>query len=134
MFRNPIVVNGFPILARHENEQGLELPLDMMSILAEAQFVTRYDTTLVLKGLCTMLVPTRQTERSMTWHFLFNGDGKRIPYYSFRERCPGWIGTDEVSTGLLGTGNFRNFVGWASDITRHLGMLLSSHFDCCFED
>lgn len=134
MFRNPVVVNGFPILARHGNEQGLELPLNMMSILAEAHFATRYDTTLVLKGLCTMLVPTRQTERSITWHFLFNKDGKRIPYYSFQERCPGWIGTDKVSTGLLEAGNFRNFVGWASDITRHLGMFLSSHLNCCFED
>lgn len=125
MFRNPVVVNGFPILARHENEQGLELPLDMMGILAEAHFATRYDTTLVLKGLCTMLVPTGQTERSITWHFIFNEDGKRLPYYSFRERCPGWIGTDKVSTGLLEDGNVRNFVGWASNITRHLGMFLS---------
>jgi len=134
MFRNPVVVNGFPILARHENEQGLELPLDMMSILADAHFATRYDTTLVLKGLCTMLVPTRQTERSITWHFIFNEDGKRIPYYSFRERCPGWIGTDKVSTDLLEAGNVRNFVGWASNITRHLGMFLSSHLGYCFEN
>lgn len=83
MFRNPVVVNGFLILARHENEQGLELPLNIMSILAEAHFATRYNTTLVLKGLCTMLVPICQTKRSITWHFLFNKDGKRIPYYSF---------------------------------------------------
>ena len=134
MFRNPVVVSGFPILARYENEQGLELPLDMMSILAEAHFATRYDTTLVLKGLCTMLVPTRQTERSITWHFLFNEDGRRIPYYSFRERCPGWISTDKVSTDLLEAGNVRNFVGWVSDITRHLGVFLSSNFDYYFKN
>jgi len=134
MFRNPVVVNGFPIRARHEDEQGLEVPLDMMSILAEAHFATRYDTTLVLKGHCTMLVPTRRTERSITWHFIFNEDGKRIPYYSFRERCPGWTGTDKVSTNLLEDGNVRNFVGWASNITRHLGMFLSSYLDCYFEN
>ena len=57
MFRNPMVVNGFPILARHGNEQGLELPLDMMSVLAEARFATRYDTTLVLKGAVPCLYP-----------------------------------------------------------------------------
>lgn len=126
MFRNPVVVNGFPILARHENEPGLELSFEIMSTLAEAHFATHYDTTLVLKGICTMLVPTRLTEHSITWHFLYNEDGERIPYYSFRERCPGWVGIDEVNINLLQIGNVRNFVGWASNITRHLGMLLSS--------
>ncbi|KEF51826.1 uncharacterized protein A1O9_12163 [Exophiala aquamarina CBS 119918] len=107
MFRNPMVVNGFPILARHENEQGLEISLGIMSILAEAHFATHYNTTLVLKGLCTMLVPTRRTDRSITWHFLLNENGMRIPYFSFRERCPE-------------DGDIRHFVGWVSDITRHL--------------
>lgn len=134
MFRNPVVVNGFPILARHENEQGLEVPLDIMSILAEAHFVTRYDTTLVLKGLCTMLVPTNQTERSITWHFILNRDGQRLPYYSFRERCRGSMGTDKVSTDLLEDRNVRYFVGWASNITRHLGAFLSKKLECCFEN
>lgn len=126
MFRNPVVVNGFQILARHENEPGLELPLDMMCNLAEAHFATRYDTTVVSKGPCTMLVPTGQTNRSITWHFIFNEDGERLPYYAFRERCPGWIGIDMVNTDLLEDGNMRNFVGWASNITRHLGMFLSA--------
>jgi hypothetical protein len=121
LFHNPVIANGFPILARHENEEGLELPADMMSALAEAHFATRYDTTILLKGICTMLVPTRQTGRSITWHFLFNENGKRISYYSFRERCPGWISLDESIFNLFEIGKTRNFVGWASDITRHLG-------------
>ena len=129
LFRNSVVADGFPILARHENEQGLELPLDMMSILAEARFVTHYDRTLILKGHCTMLVPTRRTERSVTWHFIVNEGGKRLPYYSFRERCPGWIGTDKVNTNLLEDDNIRHFVGWASKITRHLGTFASSHLN-----
>ena len=131
LFRNSVVADGFPILARHENEQGLELPLDMMSILAEARFATHYDRTLILKGHCTMLVPTRRTERSVTWHFIVNEGGKRLPYYSFRERCPGWIGTDKVNTNLLEDDNIRHFVGWASKITRHLGTFASSHLDFC---
>ncbi|KAF2191687.1 hypothetical protein K469DRAFT_695833 [Zopfia rhizophila CBS 207.26] len=65
MFRKPVVVNGFPILARHENEQGLELPLDIISILAEAHFATRYDTVLALKGHCTMLVHVRTNVLSL---------------------------------------------------------------------
>jgi hypothetical protein len=133
MFCNPMVVSGFPILARYNDEQGLELPFDIMSTLAEAHLATRYDMILVLKGPCTMLVPTCQTKRSITWHFLFNKNGKRIPYYSFRKLCPGWISTGNISASFLDTGNIRNFVGWASHITRHLGMFLFSHLDCCFE-
>jgi hypothetical protein len=124
MFRNPIVVDGFPILARHENEQGLEISLGIMSILAEARYATHYNATLVLKGFCTMLVPTRRTLSSITWHFLHNEDGRRIPHFSFRERCPGWIGTNEVNTNMLEAGDTRHFVGWASCITRHLGKSL----------
>lgn len=66
MFLNPLIVNGFPILARPENEPGLELPLGMMSDLAETHFATHYGSTLVLKGPCTMLVPTYRAERSIT--------------------------------------------------------------------
>ena len=121
LFRSRVVADGFPILARYENEQGLELPLDMMSVLAEARFATHYDRTLILKGHCTMLVPTGRAERSVTWHFIVNESGKRLPYYSFRERCPGWIGTDKVDTNLLEDENIRHFVGWALNITRHLG-------------
>lgn len=130
MFRNPVVFNGLPTLVRYENEQGLELSLDMMNILAEAPFATSYDSTLVLNGHCTMLIPTRRTERSITWHFISNEDGKRIPYYAFRERCLGWTGTDKVSADHLENGSGGHFVGWASIIIRHLGMFLSSHFDC----
>jgi hypothetical protein len=121
MFRNPIIVNKFPILARHEDDQGLELSFSMMSVLAETCFATRYDRTLVLKGPCTMLVPTRLAGHSITWHFLSNESGKRITYYAFRERCPDWISIDKVNIGLLETRNVRNFVGWSSEITRHLG-------------
>jgi hypothetical protein len=127
MFRNPVIVKGFPILARHEDDHGLELPLDMMSALAETQFATRYDTTLLLKGPCTMLIPTRRNKSSVTWHFISNQNGERIPYYAFRERCPSWIGIDKVSIEMLEHRNSRNFVGWASTITRHSGKSVSSH-------
>ncbi|KAL9086103.1 MAG: hypothetical protein Q9165_007315 [Trypethelium subeluteriae] len=120
MFCNPVVVNGYPILARPENEEGLELSLNMMIDLAEVEFVTPYDEVLILKGFCTMLVPTRREANSITWHFLFNQDGKRIPYHAFRDRCPDWISTDKLNVDLLKTGRLRHFVGWASRITKHL--------------
>lgn len=132
MFRNPMVVGGFPILARHENERGLEISLGMMNMLAEVHFATQYDSTLILKGLCTMLVPTRKTEHSITWHFLFNKQGKRIPYYTFRKSCGKCVGTEELDIRHLEDAGLRNFVGWASDITRHLGTVFKlEHHSLC---
>ncbi|KAH7323067.1 hypothetical protein B0I35DRAFT_192717 [Stachybotrys elegans] len=121
MFRSPVVVNGFPILARQRDEQGLEVSFDMMSILADVQFATHYQTTLVLKGFCTILVPTRFEDESITWHFIASDNGERIPYYRFKEQVSEFVGTDKVYSVLLEDANIRHFVGWTSRITRHLG-------------
>ena len=121
LFRNPVVVTGFPILARPNNEQGLELPFDVMTTLAESRFATHYDATLILKGLFTMLIPTRRTERTITWHFLSSTGAKRLPYNAFREGLSEWTGMDEMNIYDLETVGLRNFVGWTSDITRNLG-------------
>ncbi|KAL3468786.1 hypothetical protein BJX99DRAFT_242696 [Aspergillus californicus] len=121
LFRNPVVVDGFPIRARPRDQRGLELSLEMMTVLAEAPYATPYDTTLILKGPCTMLVPTAQAAESVTWHFLYNADGRCMPCYAFRQRCPNWINTDQVNIDLLERRGVRHFVGWASTITRHLG-------------
>jgi hypothetical protein len=121
LFRNLVAVTGFPILARSTNEQGLELPFDVMTILAGSQFATHYDATLILKGLFTMLVPTRRTEQTTTWHFLFSTGAKRLPYYAFREGFSEWTGVDGMSVHELETQRLRNFVGWTSDVARHIG-------------
>jgi hypothetical protein len=66
LFRNPVVVDGFPIRARPRDQRGLELSLETMSVLAKAPYATPYDTTLILKGPYTMLVPTARTAESVT--------------------------------------------------------------------
>lgn len=57
IFHNPMVVSGFPILARYNDEQGLELPLDVMSTIVETHLATHYDTILVLKDSVPCLFP-----------------------------------------------------------------------------
>jgi hypothetical protein len=75
IFRNPTVVQGFPILARDNGQTGLQIPFNMLHTLAETPCLTTYQSAIVLKGLVTMLVPTDMTARSITWHFLHNKDG-----------------------------------------------------------
>ncbi|KAF1846467.1 uncharacterized protein K460DRAFT_417538 [Cucurbitaria berberidis CBS 394.84] len=96
MFCNPTVVEGFPVLARDDNEQGLQLPFSMLHTLAEVQYLTCYNGTMILKGLCTLLVPTRKSDRSVTWHFLHNDDGTENSNY---ERIQ-WAGVKKCTAGF----------------------------------
>lgn len=128
MFHSPVIAYNFPIRARDNGARGLEVPFDMMIKLAEAQFATPYDGTLVLKGLCTLLVPTLQTEEFVNWHFMHTS-GKRIPYHAFRKAGKEFVSITALGISQLQSGGFRNFVGWASDITRHLGQSLSFVFE-----
>jgi hypothetical protein len=125
MFHNPVVVQGFPILARQHHEIGLEVPLNMMSALASAGIATQYDKTLILKGFHSMLVPTKREGDDVTWHLMVTPGG-RLPYYSFREKCGVYMNTDHFSIHELRGGTFRNFVGWTTNITRHFGTWDSS--------
>jgi hypothetical protein len=65
LFRNPVIAKGFPIPSRTENNTGLEMPLNMMADLIEASRATTFDGQLVIKGFCTMLVPTRYVDNML---------------------------------------------------------------------
>lgn len=120
MFQSPLVVQDFPILARDSDEPGLELQFDMITALAGVDVATDYCQALILKGFSTMLVPTESSEQSVVWHFLSNG-GKRIPYFAFHEKCHGVAAIATFDSQEVQLGGFRNFVGWVSSATRHLG-------------
>ncbi|OJD31221.1 pfs domain protein [Diplodia corticola] len=75
LFKNPVIVRGFPIRIREKMETGLELPLNIMAGLAQARRVTTFGDRLFIKGFSTMLVPTRKVGDLMTWHLIYNSDG-----------------------------------------------------------
>jgi hypothetical protein len=80
MFRNPVVVNGYPIPRRPESVAGLEIPLNMMTGLAGTQQVNTFNGKLFIKGFSTMLVPTKHSGDLLIWHLLCNKDGSHISY------------------------------------------------------
>jgi hypothetical protein len=122
LFRNPIVVRGYPILARFGGEKGLELPLNIMVGLGQATRVTNFDGGLVIKGFSTMFCPTQRMQNSVLWHLLVNQDGDRISYLSAEgARAP----IHEVDAPCLERS--RNFLGWASSVEIHAGMSRSLH-------
>lgn len=116
LFRNPIVVRGFPILARFGGERGLEISLNMMAGLGQATRVTNFDGGLVIKGCSSMFYPTQRIQNSVLWHFLVNENGKRMSYLS-AEGCRASI--HDVDAACLEQS--RNFLGWSSSVEIHAG-------------
>ncbi|OAL51735.1 hypothetical protein IQ07DRAFT_390101 [Pyrenochaeta sp. DS3sAY3a] len=127
LFQNPTIVNGFPILARENSERGLQIPFHMLHTLAEATYLTTYHSTIILKGLVTMLVPTKRSHRSITWHFLHNENGRRLSYSSVMSRCSNSISADVIDIDEFGADHMTHFVGWCPKITRHFGTELAAY-------
>jgi hypothetical protein len=122
LFRNPVIVKGYPIVARNYHERGLELPLNMMAGLGEASRVTNWAGGLVVKGFSTLFCPTRLLNNSVQWHYLFEKDGGRISYLSADDRCPYRVKSNSLDAPYLPL--CRNFLGWASSIEINTGTTL----------
>ncbi|OQO11527.1 hypothetical protein B0A48_03254 [Cryoendolithus antarcticus] len=54
MFYNPVLVRGYPVPGRSNDEPGLEILVDLMTVLGAAHRATIFDNVLVLKGFCTL--------------------------------------------------------------------------------
>ncbi|RTE75703.1 hypothetical protein BHE90_009827 [Fusarium euwallaceae] len=81
MFRNAVIVRGFPILRRSESNTGLEMPLSLMALLTRTRYVEEFGWKMYIKGFSTMLVPTKRSDGMIYWHLLFNKNPEdRISY------------------------------------------------------
>jgi hypothetical protein len=122
LFRNPVIIKKYPILARSSAERGLEISLNIMAGLAEATRITNFAGGLVVKGFSTLFCPTRLVNNSIQWHYLFEKDGSRIPYVAADDRCPTRLRLDDIDITCLP--QCRNFLGWASSVEIHTGKFL----------
>ena len=121
MFRNPIVVQGYPISSRSEPSTGLEIPLDIMAGLARTRRINTFNGKLFIKGFSTMLVPTRHSGDLLIWHLLYNKNGSRISYLDNTVASPGNANAFDLETT-------RHIVGWCSEVKyyagrNHIGMM-----------
>jgi hypothetical protein len=123
LFKNPVVVKGYPILTRDHGERGLEIPLDMMASLGDASRTTVFDRSIVIKGFCTLFVMTKRIENSVLWHFLFNQDGSRISYSDASVHCLDHAPVEASDISCLGSK--RHFLGWASSVVMQAGKMNS---------
>jgi hypothetical protein len=110
LFYNPVIAKGFPTPRRYNHELGIEIPLKMMAALNESTQAVEYGGGLLIKGLCSMLVPVKRRRDSIQWHLIRNADGKRIKYSDIRSRCPIRLSVDEF--GHEDLEDTRAFLAW----------------------
>jgi hypothetical protein len=121
LFKNPVVVEGYPILRRPPgtDNHGLEIPHNMMAGLVQASRMNRFGESLVIKGFSAMLVPTRQAGDLLIWHLVYKQNGGRVSYLDY-DALP--IGVN----GIFQFKNARHIVGWCAHARSHVGKTLTA--------
>ena len=137
LFRNPVIAYGYPILARDEENVGLEIPLDMMASLVEASYATDFDGGYVIKGFSGLIFPTKRSNDLVLWHLVYKEDGSHISFLDANEnnRCSSVAGPENVDVSCLG--DSRHFLGWTSSsilkagIHHYLFIISMVNLRCC---
>ncbi|KAJ3535266.1 hypothetical protein NM208_g7203 [Fusarium decemcellulare] len=108
LFRNPVVVTGYPIPRRTRYGSGLEIQLNVMSGLTECPRINQYLGRHFLKGFSTALVPIEELNDVTLWHLYYSSDGSRLPY-------PNLETMHNVGRGIRDLAAGRHIVGWCSE-------------------
>lgn len=99
LFKNAVVVEGYPTRCRTHSNRGLELSMDLMLVLGEVGTLTNYQNGLVINGLQSMFVPVASTEDSIQWQWLFSND--MMMFSQADEVCPNRLRNDRLGDSDL---------------------------------
>lgn len=114
MFRKPVIATGFPVASRGILNAGLEIPLNVMSGLAQARYVNEWDGSLMIKGYSVTLVMVQCWKNFLFWHYSYSQQGKRLSYSDLKVDS-----LHEVAASELGA--YRHIVGWCRDSRYYAG-------------
>jgi nucleoside phosphorylase len=119
LFGSPVVVEGFPIPRRSENDSsGLEIPLNIMAGLAQARRISHFDGKTVLKGFAAMLLPMKCIPGMVIWHLVHSKNGERVSYIE-----TGNFDTADIIVPELESS--RHILGWCPEIKSYAGKVHS---------
>ncbi|KAE8381785.1 hypothetical protein BDV26DRAFT_255120 [Aspergillus bertholletiae] len=121
LFRNPVIVEGFPIRCRAENNNGLDIPLDIMAGLIRTRQATEFDDRIFIKGFSALLFPTKFMGDTIIWHYIYNPDGSHISYLDPRTEGLQDTGAKEISlNNMMAAG--MHILGWCSTAKCYAGL------------
>ncbi|KAL7921611.1 hypothetical protein ACQKWADRAFT_117177 [Trichoderma austrokoningii] len=121
LFKNPMVVKGYPIPTRVETGTGAEMPINIMAGLARTPRVDCFKGMTFIKGFSTLLVPTRRSGDMIFWHLFYKKDGRRISY----------LDSDIASLGYaknLDLEQCRHVLGWCENAEFYAGSAQANYF------
>lgn len=114
MFRNPVLVGGYPIITKPRHGMGLEIPLNIMAALTGSERVDEFDEKVFIKGFTALLVATETVEGLILWHYLYNPEGKRVSYSEYPHDVSNYISPSHVNAA-------RHVVGWCATCKTYAG-------------
>ncbi|KAL7894589.1 hypothetical protein HDV64DRAFT_287875 [Trichoderma sp. TUCIM 5745] len=114
MFKNAVIVKGFPIRRKLEARVGLEIPLNVMAGLVRTKRIEQFDGRHFIKGFSAMLVPTKRSGDIIIWHYVYKQDGSYISYLDASGANYEHVETVDVETS-------RHIVGWCMEAVIHAG-------------
>ena len=122
MFRNPVIVTGYPIPRRSEAEAGLEIPLDMVATLTNCRRLVKFNHTVFLKGFAAVLVAVRVVGDLVLWHLRYNPNGDYIACTDHGlAHQPPLQGSAEALT-IDTMEKSRHIVGWTDKVMNFAGL------------
>lgn len=128
LFRNPLLVTGYPIRRRATPDTGVEISLRVMAALVQSRQLTGFGEKIILKGFSSLLVATSVLTDAVTWHLFFNSSGERISYCDARAEDVAFKMPEDFI--LREIESRRHIVGWCSNVGEYTGnpnRLLSSY-------
>ncbi|KAK2615927.1 hypothetical protein N8I77_002648 [Diaporthe amygdali] len=120
LFRNPVIVEGFPISRRAQLHIGLEMDLATMGLLARGRRISTFNSYLLIKGYRTMLVAVKAVSNVVLWHVLTKEGEGDIEYYDPRVQQLKPQTDSMVPWSQLK--NMKHVVGWCSHVKNNAGM------------
>ncbi|KAK3990798.1 hypothetical protein QBC44DRAFT_368771 [Cladorrhinum sp. PSN332] len=112
MFRNPVVVAGYPIRQRPCGGTGLEIPLTMMGALVRSTRLSDFLGKSFLKGFSSMLVAVERVSDIYIWHHHYNADGSHVSYLEAEGFCAQG-GCNDIPAHDMASA--RHIVGWSAN-------------------
>ncbi|KAH7129073.1 hypothetical protein EDB81DRAFT_888840 [Dactylonectria macrodidyma] len=114
LFRNPVLVQGYPIRNRPQNDTGLEISLKVMASLAQAQYLNMFCSRPIIKGFSTILYPSYQSGDLLIWHLVYNEDGGHISFLR-------GVTCYTLSVSIPEIERSRHILGWCSEAKLYAG-------------
>ncbi|KAJ8126681.1 hypothetical protein O1611_g6957 [Lasiodiplodia mahajangana] len=119
LFKNPTIVQGYPIPRRAREGTGLEIPLGILADLVQAPQISTFREKVFLKGFSSMLVLMDQMEDSTIWHLNLNRDGSYISHINASESPIS--GAMDVENTIENAMKSRHIVGWCLKANFYIG-------------